>query len=202
MPYTDFFHLFTAFGALSLILPFIAAVAGTLWLGGAKQEASVWALATGAALLVVLVLKFIFLPCGHLIPDWQMRSPSGHAASAFAAYGSFAVLESKFRQTNWQRIAILTLGFSFAAGLAVTRWIIHAHTVPEILLGSLAGLIAPIIIFWRIKEATRHAVASPLLLALALPVVLLILLNDTNLPIEGHIERIALAMAQEFGICL
>ncbi len=202
MPYTDIFHLLTGFGALALILPFIAAVTATLWLGGAKQEATVWVIATGAALLAVLILKFIFLPCGHLVPEWQMRSPSGHAASAFAAYGSFAALESKLRQTRWQRIAILALGFSFAAGIAATRWITHAHTIPEILLGTLAGLIAPIIIFWKIKIPTRYAVASPLLLALALPVILLVMLNDPNLPIEGHIEKIALTLAQEMGICL
>lgn len=202
MHHTHIVTLFSAVGAQSLILPFIAAVAVTLWLGGARREAGVWILATCSVLFTMLVLKLFFLPCGHLIPEWHLRSPSGHAASAFAVYGSFAVLEARLRQAPWQKLTILISGFLFAAGITISRVLIGAHTTEEVLLGAFVGLAAPIFIFWKTKTPTRYTLASPLLLALALPIVLLVLLNGRTLPIEDHILAIALTITQSLGVCL
>lgn len=202
MHHTHIVTFFSAVGAQSLILPFVAAVAITLWLGDARREARIWLFATCSVLFTMLVLKLFFLPCGHLIPEWHLRSPSGHAASAFAIYGSFAVLEARLRQTTWQKLTILILGFLFAAGIAISRVLIGAHTTQEVLLGAFVGLAAPIFIFWKIKTPTRNTIASPLLLALALPIVLLVLLNGRTLPIEDHILAIALTITQSLGVCL
>lgn len=202
MHHTHIIDLLTTFGAQSLILPFIAAVAATLWLAGARREAWIWTLATCAVLFTMLILKLLFLPCGHLIPEWHLRSPSGHAASAFAVYGSFAVLEARLKQAQWQKIIILALGFIFAAGIAVSRVVIGAHTTQEVLLGTLVGLAAPMIIFWKIRTPTPSAVASPLLLALALPIVLFMIFNGRTLPVENHILAIALAISHKLGVCL
>jgi len=200
--HTHIVTLFSAVGAQSLILPFVAAVALALWFGKARREAWIWILATCSVLFTMLILKLFFLPCGHLIPEWHLRSPSGHAASAFAVYGSFAVLEARLRQAPWQKAAILILGFLFATGIAVSRVLIGAHTTEEVLLGSFVGLAAPTVIFWKIKTPTRHTVASPLLLAVVLPVILLVILNGRTLPIEDHILAVALTIAQNLGVCL
>ena len=202
MHHTHIVTFFSAVGVQSVILPFVAAVAITLWLGEARREAWIWILATCSVLFTMLVLKLFFLPCGHLIPEWHLRSPSGHAASGFAVYGSFAVLEARLRQIPWQRMTILTLGFLFATGIAVSRILIGAHTTQEVLLGAFVGFAAPVVIFWKIKTPTRYTVASPLLLALALPIVLLVVLNGRTLPIEDHILAIALTITQSLGVCL
>ena len=202
MHHTHIVTFFSAVGAQSLILPFVATVAITLWLGDARREAWIWLFATCSVLFTMLLLKLFFLPCGHLIPEWHLRSPSGHAASAFAIYGSFAVLEARLRQAPWQKMTILILGFLFATGIAISRVVIGAHTIEEVLLGALVGLAAPIVIFWKIKTPTRYTLASPLLLALALPIVLPVLLNGRTLPIEDHILAIALTITQSLGICL
>lgn len=202
MHHTHIVTLFSAVGAQSVILPFVAVVAITLWLGDARREALIWMLATCSVLFTMLVLKLFFLPCGHLIPDWHLRSPSGHAASGFAAYASFAVLEARLRQVRWQKVAILTLGFLVAAGIAISRVLIGAHTIQEVLLGAAVGLATPAVIFWKIRTPTRYAVASPLLLALALPLILLVVLNGRTLPIEDNILAIALTITRSLGICL
>src|SRR5690606_31734864 len=102
-----FIHILTNLGDQGLILPFVFTVAIGLWLSGARREAFIWLLAVGMALGSMLALKLIFLPCGHVVPSLNLRSPSGHAAAGFAAYGGFAVLEARLRQEAWQRIAIL-----------------------------------------------------------------------------------------------
>jgi len=200
--HTHIVTLFSAVGAQSMILPFVATVAATLWFGEARREAWIWTFATCSVLFAMLLLKLLFLPCGHLIPEWHLRSPSGHAASGFAVYGSFAVLEARLRQVQWQRVAILTFGFLLATGIAISRVLIGAHTPQEVLLGAGVGLAAPAIIFWKIKTPTRYTIASPLLLVLALPVALLVLLNGRTLPIEDHILAIALTITQSLGVCL
>ncbi len=201
MPDVPFLYLLTSFGDQSLILPFAGAVCVTLWLGGAKRESRIWVLAIGTALATTLALKLCFLPCGHLIPQWQLRSPSGHAAAAFAAYGGFAVLESRLRTVRWQRVLILGSGLTFAAFVAGSRVALHAHTLPEVLLGSAVGLTAPLILLWKIKAFSRGAVAKPLLLALLLPMILLIAFHGETLPVEGLIASVALSVAQTLGIC-
>lgn len=201
MPDVPFLYLLTSFGDQGIILPFAGAVCVTLWLGGAGREARIWALAIGSALAATLVLKLGFLPCGHLIPQWQLRSPSGHAAASFAAYGGFAVLESRLRTQRWQRVLILTGGLAFAALIAASRVVLHAHTLPEVLLGSAVGLTVPAILIWKIKSFSRGTVAKPLLLALFLPLILLIAFHGKTLPFEGLIASVAQSLARTLGIC-
>jgi membrane-associated phospholipid phosphatase len=152
-------------------------------------------------LAATLVLKLCFLPCGHLIPEWQLHSPSGHAAASFAAYGGFAVLESRLRTLRWQRVLILTSGLAFAALIAASRVVLHAHTLPEVLLGSAVGLAVPAILLWRIKSFSRGTIAKPLLLALFLPLILLIVFHGKTLPVEGLIASVAQSLARTLGIC-
>lgn len=157
MPYREFLQILTNFGDQGLVLPFVLSIGIMLWVSHAKREARIWVLATGAALGAMLLLKLAFLPCGHLLPGWQLRSPSGHAASAFVAYGGFAVLEAKLRTRRWQSLTILATGFIIACVIAATRLALNAHTLPEVLLGSLVGLSAPVILLWKIRPISRHA---------------------------------------------
>ncbi|MDO8288462.1 MAG: phosphatase PAP2 family protein [Parvibaculum sp.] len=197
-----FFELLTKFGDQSFILPFALAVAAALWMGEARREARTWLLAIGMTLGVVLLLKLVFVPCGHLLPGWGLRSPSGHAAAGFAAFGGYAVLEAKLNRPAWQKWAILSAGFAFAALIAFSRLIVHAHSAPEVVLGSLVGLIAPAILLWQIKPQTKPAIANPLALAPLLPLALLLLFNGRALPIEQHITAFAVAMTRAWGFCI
>tara|TARA_R110000868_G_scaffold4303_3_gene27364 strand:- start:7467 stop:8096 length:630 start_codon:yes stop_codon:yes gene_type:complete len=194
-------HILTNFGDQGLILPFVLSVGAMLWFSQARREAIIWIFATGAALATMLLLKLMFLPCGHLLPQWHLRSPSGHAASAFIAYGGFAVLEAKLRTARWQRVAILGAGFLFACMIAGSRLALHVHSLPEVLLGSLVGLGTPLILLWKIRPQFRRTLARPLLLAPLVPLALLIALRGETLHVEGHIAAIAVRLAAALGIC-
>lgn len=202
MSVARFFELLTKFGDQSFILPFALAVGAALWMGDARREARTWAVAIGLTLGAVLILKLVFVPCGHLLPGWGLRSPSGHAAAGFAAFGGYAILETKLRRPQWQKGTILFLGFAFAALIALSRLIVHAHTPTEVIVGSLIGLIAPVFLLWRIEPQTRSAITNPLALAPLLPLALLLLFNGHALPIEQHIAAIAAAFTQHWGICI
>jgi membrane-associated phospholipid phosphatase len=202
VPEVPFIHILTNFGDQGLILPFILTVAVGLWLGEARREAFIWLAAAALSLGALLLLKLIFLPCGHVVPGLHLRSPSGHAAAGFAAFGGFAVLEARLRQDIRQKAAILILGFAFAAAIALSRLALDVHTVPEVVLGGLTGLIMPAILIWQVRGQTRSALAQPLLIALLLPVILMVVLGGTVLPIEEQIGSVAQRIAQAFGLCL
>ncbi|MGV8997192.1 MAG: phosphatase PAP2 family protein [Parvibaculaceae bacterium] len=195
------FELLTKFGDQGFVLPFVVTVAAVLWQARARREALVWLVAVGISLGAILLLKLIFLPCGHLWPGWSVRSPSGHSASAFAAFGGFAVLEAKFRQERWQKYLLLGAGFAFAALIAVSRLVIHVHSVPEVVIGSLIGLIAPLVLLFVIMPDAKRNLANPLSLAPLLPLGLLLLFNGKVLPVESHISAFALWMARSLGVC-
>ncbi len=197
----DLLYILTNFGDQGLILPFVLSVGAMLLFSHARREALLWILATGTALGTMLLLKLVFLPCGHLLPQWHLRSPSGHAASAFIAYGGFAVLEAQLRSARWQRLAILGAGFLFACLIAASRLALDVHSLPEVLLGSLVGLSAPTFLLWKIRPQFRHTLARPLLLAPLVPLGLLIALGGETLHVEGHIAAIAMRLATALGIC-
>ena len=196
-----FFELLTKFGDQGFVLPFLLAVGAVLWHGDARRETLWWFVANGAALGAVLILKLVFVPCGHLLPGWDIRSPSGHAGAAFAAFGGFAVLEAKFRRNNWLKVAIVSAGFGFALLIAFSRLFIHVHSVPEVLLGSLMGLMAPVLLVFIISPDARRNLANPLGLAPLLPLALLFVFDGRTLPVEEHVSSIALWLAQFLGVC-
>ncbi len=201
MSHREFLHILTNFGDQGLVLPFVLVIGIMLWLSHARREACIWILATGAALGTMLLLKLAFLPCGHLLTGWHLRSPSGHAASAFVAYGGFAVLEAKLRTRPWQSFAILATGLAIACVIAATRLALNAHTLPEVLLGSLVGLFTPVILLWKIRPHFRDTLTRKLMLAPLVPMVLLIALNGKTLYVEGFIAVIAARLAAALDIC-
>jgi len=196
-----FFELLTKSGDQGFVLPFVLAVAAVLWQAHARREAWIWLVAVGLSLGAVLLLKLIFLPCGHLLPGLAIRSPSGHAASAFAAYGGFAVLEAKFRAQRWQKYLLLCAGFAFAVLLAASRLVMQVHSLPEVILGSLTGLIAPLVLLFFITSDAKRNLANPLTLAPLLPIGLLIAFNGEVLPVEEHVQSFALMAAHWLGVC-
>ncbi|MES1989634.1 MAG: phosphatase PAP2 family protein [Pseudomonadota bacterium] len=197
-----FFELLTKFGDQGFVLPFVLAVGAVLWHGQARRETIWWFVATGAALGGVLMLKLVFVPCGHLLPGWDIRSPSGHSASAFAAFGGFAVLEAKFRRNIWVKAALLGGGLAFAALIAVSRLVIQVHSVPEVLLGSFVGLIAPVLLLFVVTPDARRNLADPLGLAPLLPLALLLIFDGRTLPVEEQVSILALKIAHLLGVCI
>lgn len=196
---SEVLHFITGLGDQAVVLPFVLIVAVTLAAAGARREALYWCIAIFAALSTTLAAKLIFLPCGHLFPQLELRSPSGHAAAAIAAYGGFAVLWAKL-VTGRLRLVLVSAAILGGLGIAMSRVLIGVHTVPEVVFGCFIGLIAPGILSLLERRETV-ATPKPSLLLLLVPPVLVALLHGTSLPIEQRIEGIALRIAAALGVC-
>ena len=174
----------TDFADQAVLLPTVVLVSVILVRSGWRRGALAWTVAVFGAFAATLVLKLIFSACGPLLGDGTFRSPSGHVAGAAAVYGGLAALAAR---RSAHRIRI-TLGIATAAAFAfgVSRLVLRAHTVEEVLAGACLGIAA------ALAFARWSAGPSPPLhcgrLALAVAAVAIVL-HGLHLPAEAAIRH-------------
>ncbi len=206
MRLSDFSTYMTQLGDQGVILPFVVSVAFVLVAAGARHEALYWCAAIFAALFGSLLAKIVFIPCGHLLPGLDIKSPSGHTAASVAAYGGFAVLWAKLSGAGSSvtscGMRALLVGATAAGviGIAISRFVLGMHTMPEVLLGGLIGLAAPAILL-RAEPPANEPKPRPAPWLLLLPVALAILLHGASLPVEDRIAAFAARFMSALGIC-
>jgi membrane-associated phospholipid phosphatase len=193
-------HFITKFGDQVVVLPFVVLVAVALAAAGARRETLYWCVAIFIALFGALVAKLVFLPCGHLFPALNLRSPSGHTTAAIAAYGGFAMLWVKFSKDPRMRLAFAVAAVAGCIGIAASRVLIQVHTMPEVFLGGLIGLSAPVFLY-RVKPPEGEPTPQPTLLLLIVPFALVLFMGGTALPIEDTIGHAARWVAAMLGVC-
>ena len=106
--------------------------------------AGAWVLSVAGVLGAVLVLKLADQACGWAVPALgpdrlDLRSPSGHAASAAVLWGGLLTLLSAGRGRRTVAVAVLA-GVSAALLIGFTRVALGAHTVSEALVGGMVGI--------------------------------------------------------------
>jgi hypothetical protein len=184
----------------AVILPLVLAVLALLMALGEARAALWWAVAIAAALGGVLIAKIVFIPCGHLLPVLDIRSPSGHTASAAAAYGGLLVLAGQAMSAPVRRYAALGLGALVVAAVALTRIALHAHTVPETLLGAAIGATAPLMLMVPQQLFVGGVVLRRRWL-LAVPLVMVPLMLGQQMNAERWIARLAWEAARTLHVC-
>ncbi|MEN6542744.1 phosphatase PAP2 family protein [Parvibaculum sp.] len=182
MQLTELLYFITTFGDQAVTLPFAVAVAIVLFATRARQTALIWCLALVAAWGGALIAKLVFLSCGHLLPALDIRSPSGHTTAAIAAYGGFAMLWARDMPERWMRVLLAAGALLVCAGIALSRVLLHMHSMPEVLLGAMIGLAAPIILY-RTEPPVSEPCSRPTPLLLLLP--LCLVLSSTEQPCQS-----------------
>ena len=127
---------FTDFGDQGVVLPVSAAVFCFLLLNRWWLGALWWILTVGGVLGLMLFLKLGIGACGWILDIPGLESPSGHAASATMIYGGLAaVLLTRFRGL----LRVLP-GIPIAILFALSRVLLHDHSILEVTIGSIIGL--------------------------------------------------------------
>lgn len=109
-------------------------------------------LALVAALMMsagaIALLKLIFIGCEARFGLHDIRSPSGHAALSAAVYGTILVLLTQRLPTGWHVVPWLVL-LPLILLIAASRIYFTFHTVEEVGLGLLVGLLS-VVSVWGI----------------------------------------------------
>jgi membrane-associated phospholipid phosphatase len=184
----------------AVILPLVSAVLVLLMVLGEARAALWWAVAITMALGGALIAKIVFIPCGHLLPMLSIQSPSGHTASAAAAYGGLMVLAAQAMGSPVRRYALFGLGTLVVAAVALSRILLHAHTVPETLLGAAIGVTAPLMLMVPQQLFVGGAVLRRRWL-LAVPLLVVPLMLGQQMNAERWITRLAWEAAHAIHAC-
>jgi len=183
----------THLGNSMLLLPVALVLALWLLAGGQRRRATVWALAFGAAVLLVLGSKLAFLGWGIGSAALDFTGISGHATLATAVLTLGAWLPVAHRGPRVQA-AGLAVGLALGVLVGWSRLVLHAHTPSEVVAGCTLGALAALApVAWprRPAQALPHR-WLPLALGAAL-----LLLPQAGRPAEAHglVVRMALALS-------
>lgn len=160
-----------------------------------------WIVAGLATALAIGLAKMVFIPCGAWFPDLRLRSPSGHVAGSVAIYGGLAALLWRSRP-GWLRVAVALAVGLLCLGIAISRVEIRAHSVSEVIVGGLIGLIVPVRMLTAPGPKPDLTRALALSGVAALPVLLAVLmLPGVRLSSEPYIQTSSRWLGNWSGFC-
>jgi membrane-associated phospholipid phosphatase len=176
----------------AVILPLVLAIGIALLAQGWRRGAAAWAAAVVATFATMLALKLAFLACSQSFGTPDIHTPSGHVAAATIVTGGLAALLLR------RRASVLPVAVLAAVLVGVSRLVLGAHSLPEVLLGAMVGL--------------AGALALPLLAGpppsgldvrrIAIVVVaVVVVFHGLHFPAEAHIRATAYRVAHMLAVC-
>jgi membrane-associated phospholipid phosphatase len=185
-------HFLTDFADQAVILPIVLAVAAVLAAQGWRRGAVAWLAAIAGTFATMLALKLAFLACTPVFGPADMRSPSGHVAAATVVAGGLAALLLR------GRASVLPIATLAGAVIGVSRVALGMHSVPEVALGALVGLVGAAALAWLAGPPPPRLRMARLVGAVALVAVLF---HGLHLPAEAAIRHTALNAARFLTAC-
>ncbi|MFT3719918.1 phosphatase PAP2 family protein [Pseudorhodoferax sp.] len=187
----DFWRAVTHLGNSSMLLP--AALVLALWLAGARQRqlALAWSLSFGAAVLLVLASKLAFLGWGVRSAWLDFTGISGHSmvSTAVFTFGAWLWAADRGRRA---RLLAIAVGLCVGALVGVSRVVLHAHSVSEVVAGFVLGAAAACL-----PMSWRRLPSAPLGLPWLVPSLcaVLVLAPQLGRPAEVHHWVVQMALA-------
>jgi membrane-associated phospholipid phosphatase len=189
----QYWPLFTRLGEMQLL---VRAALIAIWRMGRESDArplaAWWLLSLAIATLITTATKVAFIGWGVGIASLNFTGVSGHAMFATAIYpvlfGAFAS-----HAKPWVQRSAIAAGFGLAALVGVSRFMVNAHSVSEIVAGLLLGGLASLTV--TVLHSLPRAVMGPRS-ALVVSIWLLIgMLSAPVSPSHSLVTRLALSIA-------
>ncbi|MEN3293839.1 MAG: hypothetical protein V7642_3092 [Burkholderiales bacterium] len=130
----------TRLGGITVTAPIALGIAAFLALEGERRLAVWWCLLFSAGLALVVATKMAFIGWGIGIQPLDFTGASGHAmrAMALAPVAFYLVLQNAPRHL---RAAGVLAGYAFGVLIGISRLVLRAHTVSEVVAGWLLGAV-------------------------------------------------------------
>jgi len=181
----------TDFADQAVILPLVVAIALALAAQGWRRGALVWLAAVAGTFAAMLALKLTFLACTPLFSPMEIRSPSGHVAAATVVAGGLAAL------LTGRRRSILPVALLAAVVIGMSRLVLGAHSLPEVILGAVVGLAGAAALL-RFAGPPPPLRLAPIV---AVVVVVAALFHGMHLQAEAAIRQTAYRAGLLFAVC-
>jgi membrane-associated phospholipid phosphatase len=167
----------------AVVLPLVLAIGIALLAQGWRRGAAAWAAAVVATFAVMLALKVVFLACSHSFGTIDIRTPSGHVAAAAVVTGGLAALLLR------RRASVLPVAILAATVVGVSRLVLGAHSLPEVVLGAIVGLAGALPTGLDVRRIAIIAAA------------IVVVFHGLHFPAEAHIRSTAYRLAHMLAIC-
>jgi membrane-associated phospholipid phosphatase len=182
----------TDFADQAVILPLVFAVAIALATQGWRRGALAWLIVIAATFAATLAFKLLFLACSPVFGPLNVHSPSGHVAAATVVTGGLAAMLTHRRAT------ILPAAVLAAVVIGLSRLVLGAHTVPEVIVGALIGLAGAAALLRFAGSPPPRLRIAPLI---AVIVVVASVFHGLHLPAEAAIRHTAFQFTQFIPAC-
>lgn len=191
-------RLITDLGDSAFLLPASAVLLGYFLYHGSMRTALLWTSTLALCAALTIVLKIGFNACGGEMPLLNMRTPSGHASLSATFYTCCALMISADKE-RWIRVALLGTSAALVILIAVSRIILQAHTISEVVAGILIGLCC--VGWFSARYFARPPLPMPWHLFVGALIALALLAHGRHLTLEGVIEQIARLVRTTTVIC-
>ena len=182
----------TDFADQAVILPIVLAVGVALLAQGWRRGAVAWALVVVVTFAAMLALKVLFIACSASLGTGNIRTPSGHVASAAVVAGGLAAV-------LWRRrSAVLGMAALAAIVIGLSRLALGVHSPAEVMIGAGVGL-AGALALPLLAGPTPRGLDGRRVAVIAVAVV--VIFHGMHLPAEAHIRSTAWRFANVFAVC-
>lgn len=189
--------LITFLGDSNFTLPCAALL--FLWLAynSRWRQALHWGWWFGLTMLIVAVSKILFMAWNIAPPLLNFTGISGHSASAAMLYLGMALMLSQARGAG-RRLFYLSVAVLLVAAIAISRLILGAHSLSEVIAGVGIGAFAVFLFSTALPPSGRQRDAPPLkgtqLMAVSM-LLFLLLIDGRPAPTQTILEKIAQALS-------
>jgi membrane-associated phospholipid phosphatase len=179
----------TALGSVGVMAPVAVAVAAWLLLGYRWKYACAWLGLLGAAGALVALTKIAFIGWGVGVRAWDFTGISGHALMSTAVI-PVALFVALLPTRGAIRGAGVALGLAMGVFVGVSRVVLNAHSVSEVVAGCALGAVGFVLIAWKAESGKL----SPAPVAASLAAVV-VALHGIPVPTQQWITVIALDLS-------
>jgi len=181
----SFWFFVTDLGDSAVTLPLATLALLYLLLAHWPRAALALAISLAAGGAAIGALKLALQSCGHRLLQTTVIDPSGHVAMSTLIYGALALLLGSALAGAWRGAVYLAFALLIAA-IALSRLVLHAHNLGEVLVGLAVGLGA-LILFHQLHGEPAPGGLKVSRLALS-ALLLMVAMHGTRWPIEEEIR--------------
>jgi membrane-associated phospholipid phosphatase len=128
-------HAVTDLGDAAVVVPASAMLLAYLLYVRSTKTASIWVATLVLCAGLTIFAKLALYTCGTVA---DLRSPSGHTSVSVTFYGCCALMMSADKDRR-NRLLLMLGGTAIAAAIAMSRVLLHAHTIGEVVAGFIIG---------------------------------------------------------------
>lgn len=128
-------HAITDLGDAAVLIPASAMLVAYLLYVRSTRTAGIWVATLVLCAGLTIFAKLALYTCGTVA---DLRSPSGHTSVSVTFYGCCALMMGADKE-RWNRLLLVLGGTLIAAAIAMSRVLLHAHSIGEVVAGFIIG---------------------------------------------------------------